>query len=150
MNDRYEAFTLLIASIGKNIRKVKAIEVEEFNLKSSHVSCLYYLFKEKGNLTAKEICDICEEDKAAVSRSLDYLESQGYIVCESKTEKKYNSNILLTEKGEEIGKIVAQKVDIAVEASSDGITEEKRAILYECLEIISENLQKIVDNKEKK
>ena len=150
MNDRYETFTLLISSIVKNIRKIKAIEVEEFNLKSSHVSCLYYLFKSENGLTAKEICDICEEDKAAVSRSLDYLENQGYIVCQSKTEKRYNSLITLTEKGVEIGKIVAEKVDIAVQKASDGMSEENRVIFYDYLTAISENLQKIVDNKEKK
>lgn len=150
MMDRYETFTILTSKIVRNVRKIKSFEMEEFNLKSPHVSCLYYLFKSENGLAAKDICDICEEDKAAVSRSLDYLENQGYIVCESKTEKRYNSLITLTEKGRRVGEIVAEKIDIAVQKASDGISEEKRAIFYECLTAISENLQKVVDAKEKK
>ena len=150
MESRFETFTILIAKINRCIKKIKTEEMDEMNLKSPHVSCLYYLFKSENGLMAKEICDICEEDKAAVSRSLDYLENQGYIVCESKTEKRYNSLISLTEKGKEIGKVVAEKIDIAVQKASEGISEEKRAIFYECLNAISENLQKVVDKKEKK
>ena len=150
MMDRYETFTILTSKIVRNVRKIKSFEMEEFNLKSPHVSCLYYLFKSENGLAAKDICDICEEDKAAVSRSLDYLENQGYIVCESKTEKRYNSLITLTEKGRRVGEIVAEKIDIAVQKASDGISEEKRVIFYECLTAISENLQKVVDAKEKK
>ena len=148
--DRYETFTILTSKIVRNVRKIKALEMEEFNLKSPHVSCLYYLFKSENGLMAKEICDICEEDKAAVSRSLDYLEKQGYIICESKTEKRYNSLITLTEKGRKIGEIVAKKIDIAVQKASEGISEEKRAIFYGCLNAISENLQSVVDKKENK
>ena len=148
--DRYETFTILISKIVRNVRKIKALEMEEFDLKSPHVSCLYYLFKSENGLMAKEICDICEEDKAAVSRSLDYLEKQGYIICESKTEKRYNSLITLTEKGRKIGEIVAKKVDVAVQKASEGFSEEKRAVFYEYLTAVSDNLQKIVDTKEKK
>ncbi len=148
--DRYETFTILISKIVRNVRKIKALEMEEFDLKSPHVSCLYYLYKSKDGLTAKEICDICEEDKAAVSRSLDYLEKQGYIICESKTEKRYNSLVTMTEKGKEVGKIVEKKVDVAVQKASEGISEENRVIFYDYLTAISENLQKIVDNKENK
>jgi len=77
MKERFELFTVLIAKISRSIRKIKTEEMEEFDLKSPHVSCLYYLFK-SNNLTATELCEICQEDKSAISRSLDYLESKGY------------------------------------------------------------------------
>ena len=48
------------------------------------------------------------------------------------------------------GKIVEKKVDVAVQKASEGFSEEKRAIFYEYLTAISENLQKIVDTKENK
>ena len=75
MMERFETFTLLISQISRSIRKIKTEEMAEFKLKSPHVSCLYYLYKEK-TLTAKELCDICDEDKAAISRSLLYLEKE--------------------------------------------------------------------------
>lgn len=54
-------------------------------------------------ITATDLCERCEEDKATVSRSLDYLENGGYLVCESKSAKRYKSPLRLTEKGKEIG-----------------------------------------------
>ena len=84
---RFKLFTSLMSKINKSIRKIKAMEMAEFNLKSTHVSCLYYLYEED-TLTAKELCDICEEDKAAISRTLDYLESNGYLTCDAKLQKK--------------------------------------------------------------
>ena len=88
MEDRFKTFTILIAKITRCIRKIKTEEMAEFKLKSPHVSCLYYLYKESG-MTAKELCDVCDEDKAAISRSIEYLEDNSFIYCESKFEKRY-------------------------------------------------------------
>ena len=96
-------------------------------------------------MTAKEITDVCEEDKAAISRSLDSLEKDGYISCESKTEKRYKSLISLTEKGRVIGAKVAEKIDRIVDMAGVGLTAENRKIFYESLSIITENLKKLYD-----
>ena len=79
MQQRFETFTVLISGINRNIRRIKTEEMEEFDLKSHHVSCIYYLYMQDG-LTARELCDLCEEDKANISRALDFLEKQGYTV----------------------------------------------------------------------
>jgi DNA-binding MarR family transcriptional regulator len=70
----------------------------EFDLKSSHVSCLYYIYKSEA-LTAKELCEICKEDKANISRTIKYLETSGYILCEAQSNRKYHSHLKLTELG---------------------------------------------------
>ena len=142
MQERFKTFTVLISKISRSIRKIKTEEMEEFNLESPHVSCLYYIYKQK-SLTATELCDICAEDKAAVSRSIEYLESNNYIVCNSKLKKRYNSAFSLTEKGKSISKIIADKVDEILNLASVGLTEEKRQILYECLFLISNNLENL-------
>ena len=95
MKERFETFTTQIAKISRAIRRIKTEEMKDFNLKSPHVSCLYYLFKNE-SLTAKQLCDICDEDKAAISRSIEYLEKNNYLICDSKTEKRYKSPIMLT------------------------------------------------------
>ena len=74
MQQRFETFTVLIAKISRSIRRIKAEEMSEFHLKGPHVSCLYYL-TQLGPLTAGQLCDRCEEDKAAVSRSLGWIRS---------------------------------------------------------------------------
>ena len=98
MKERFETFTVLINRISRNIRKIKNQEMAEYNLRSSHISCLYYLYSEK-ELTATELCERCEEDKATISRALDYLETNGYLTCESKSAKRYKTPLLLTDKG---------------------------------------------------
>lgn len=142
MLDRFQTFTVLISKISYQIRKIKTEEMEKFNLKGTHVSCLYYLFK-MDRLTAAELCDICHEDKAAISRSLDYLEKEDYLKCESKTQKRYKSLIHLTKKGEEIAGAIADKVDSIVEKASAGLSTEERDVMYRALNLISGNLAKI-------
>ena len=108
--DRFETFTVLISKISRNIRKLKSQEMAKYNLKTPHVSCLYYLYK-NGNLTAKNLCDICDEDKASISRSIDFLEKNGLLSYEQQEEKKYKSYLYLTEKGKDVAKDLVEKID---------------------------------------
>ena len=141
LENRYELFTTLINSVSRNIRRIKTKTMKDFNLKSHHVSCLYYLYKEK-SLTATELTELADEDKAAISRSLEYLEKNEYII-KSKNKNHYNYKIKLTEKGIEIGKHIADKIDKVLQKSSEGIPDEKLAVFYETLMLIDSNLKKI-------
>ena len=98
MQERFETFTVLITSVSRSIHRIKTEEMAEYHLRSSHVSCLYYLYKE-GALTATELCDICEEDKANISRCVKYLEANGYLEARDTKGKRYQAPLVLTEKG---------------------------------------------------
>ena len=115
---------------------IKTEEMKDFNLKSPHVSCLYYLFKNE-SLTAKQLCDICDEDKAAISRSIEYLEKNNYLICDSKTEKRYKSPIMLTKKGKDVGKAIAEKIDNILIVASNGLTDADRQNFYKSLLLIN-------------
>ena len=141
MDEKYKIFTVLMANINRSIRKIKTEEMAEFHLKSPHVSCLYYLYK-KDTLTAKELCDICEEDKANVSRALDYLQTNGYLVRQNEENKKYKSHLTLTEMGRSTAGKIADKIDRILEEAGEGISENDREIMYRSLFQISTNLQK--------
>ena len=146
MEKRFEMFTLLIAKSSRAIRKIKTEEMVEFNLKSPHISVLYYLYKSENGLTAKEICDVCEEDKALVSRSIEYLEKEGFIFCESKSGKRYKSPITLTEKGVCAAKVLEKKISKILDQASVGLSDENRKIFYESLNLICNNLQNVCDS----
>lgn len=139
MIDRFETFTILLNRINRNIRKIKNKEMANYELRSPHISCLYYLYISEG-LTSKDLCERCEEDKATISRSLDYLEKNGYLVCKSDSKKRYNAPFELTERGKKAGKRIADKITVILEEMSKGVPEEERAVLYRCLNIISENI----------
>ncbi len=142
MYERFKAFTVLILKINRCIHKIKTEEMIEFNLKSTHVSCLYYLYREQA-LTAKELRDICEEDKSYISHSIRYLEENGYIRCDSNAKKRYNATFSLTERGTEIAARIAHKVDAVMTSIGAGLSEEERDTLYKCLNRISDNMQDI-------
>ena len=145
MENRFETFTVLIAKINRNIRKIKNQEMADYDLRSSHVSCLYYLYSSEG-LTATELCERCEEDKATISRSLGYLENNGFLTCESKSAKRYKSPLLLTEKGKAAGKKIADKIDVVLSEISIGLTEKERIAFYRSLSIISDGLE-VISNR---
>ena len=142
MENRFETFTVLVSRISRNIRKLKNQEMSEYNLRSAHVSCLYYLYTGKG-LTATDLCECCEEGKATISRALEYLEGEGYLFCESKSAKRYKSPLLLTEKGERIAGLITDKINWVLKEVSTGLTEEQRLAFYRSLTIISDSLDNL-------
>ena len=144
MNERFETFTVLVSNLNRCIYRIKTEEMAEFNLKSSHVSCLYYIFKH-GALTAKELCDLCGEDKANISRALKYLEDNDYLIFNSSSSKKYQRPIELSFKGYKVGKSISKKIDDILNYASMGLTEEKRKIMYEGLNLINDRLNQLCD-----
>ncbi len=142
MIERVETFTVLIAKINRSIRKIKNQEVAEYGLRGPQISCLYYLYSSE-NLTATDLCEKCEEDKATISRALDFLETNGYVICEIKSARKYKSQLRLTEKGKEVGKSIFEKVNRVLAEVSVGLIEDQREAFYRSLTIISDNLEKM-------
>lgn len=142
MQERFETFTVLINRISRNIRKIKNQEMAEYELRSVHISCLYYLYRADG-LTATMLCERCEEDKATISRAVDYLETNGFLTCESQNVKRYKSPLTLTEKGKKAGKKISEKMDRILDEISIGLTEDERASFYRSLSIISDSLEAV-------
>ena len=146
MQEVFQLFTVLIAKLCRNIKRIKTAEMEEFDLKSPHLTCLHYIYN-YGGQSIKQLCNISEEDKASISRSVDYLEQVGLVYHTS--AKKYKNPIELTEKGEEIGKTISRKLDVILEFARAGITDEEATVMYRCLRTISDNLEKINDKYDK-
>ena len=95
------------------------------------------------DLTATDLCERCDEDKATISRALEYLEAHGYL--EPEAERRYRSPLVLTQKGEETGRIIADKINGILEQISGGLTEAERLDFYRSLAIISDSLDAIVN-----
>ena len=128
MYDRFETFTVAIIKINRCIHKIKTEVMAQFDLKSQHVSCLYYLLDANG-LTATELCEICAEDKSAISRAIDYLEQRGLIYCDSTAKKRYKALLMLT--------------DEVLSQSAAGLSKEEHESFYKSLLTIAANLQRI-------
>ena len=146
MDERFYIFTNHINSINRNIRRIKNIEMMEYDLKSPHVSCIYYLYKNK-SLSIKELTKLCDIDKAAISRTLDFLVNNDFIKIDDSENKSYKNNLFLTNKGVEVGKYISDKIDNILNIASKGLTEKEREILYKALDLIDNNLKNIVESE---
>ena len=148
MQARFETFTVLINRISRDIRKIKNQEMADYHLRSAHVSCLYYVYS-LGSVTSAELCEHCEEDKATISRALDYLEANGFVLRDSDRTKRYRSPLRLTERGQEAGKRIAEKIDTVLDTVSRTLTDEERAAFYRSLSAISRSLDAIAQSSGK-
>lgn len=146
MENRFETFTWQITKINRSIRRIKNDVMSEYDLKVPHANCIYYLHK-YGQLTAKELCEFCDEDKSGISRSVEILEKEGYLTCADGQKKRYKSPLKLTEKGENVAQVINERIEQVLDISSKGLTEKEREKFYQALSLISENLQNVSDGK---
>lgn len=147
MENRFEVFTVSIANISRLIRKIENQEMKNLNLRSFHVECLYYLYASNIH-TAAELCAKCGEDKATISRTLEDLEQKGFLTREKQDKKRYNTEITLTDKGQETGKFIHDKIQKILEDLNNDFSHEQRMILYSCLFKINKRLATIAEKKE--
>lgn len=132
----------MISRISRSIKRIKSEEMAEFHLKGTHVSCLYYLSLADGQ-TAAQLCERCDEDKAAISRSLDFLEKQGYISCQSSLLRRYKSPLKLTPSGWEICRIIHARIARIVSEAGGALSDAERENMYHALNIISGRLEQL-------
>ncbi len=147
MNQRFDAFVSGITACYKYIQRIKAQEMIEFGLKGTHVMCLYYLRQNPAGLTAAQLCGLCAEDKAAISRTVSELRSRGYIT--SISEKAYRAMLTLTAAGQEVAKKFDRLIEGWVQTGGDGLTSEERSDFYKSLSTIAENLRSRIESEGK-
>ena len=147
MIQRFDAFVSGITSCYKYIQRIKSMEMTEFGLKGTHVMCLYYLRQNPAGLTASQLCGLCAEDKAAISRTVSELRSRGYITTLS--EKAYRAMLTLTAAGQEVARKFDRLIESWVSAGGDGLSDEERFDFYKSLAIIAENLRSRIEAETK-
>ena len=141
MLHRFEDFVTGITECYRYIQRIKAMEMTELGLKGTHVMCLFYLGRSPEGLTSTQLCTLCGEDKAAVSRTLAELEQLGH--CHRLNNgKKYRAPLVLTDSGQEAATRINGLVAQWVQAGGDGLTEEERTAFYTTLGKIAANLKK--------
>ncbi|MGI6095088.1 MAG: MarR family winged helix-turn-helix transcriptional regulator [Lachnospiraceae bacterium] len=142
MLQRFQAFVTGITICYKYIQRIKSTEMTEFGLKGTHVMCIFFLHYHAEGLTAAQLCQLCGEDKAAISRTLAVLREKGYLESE---EKRYRSQLHLTAAGLELAEKMDRLIEQWVGFGSDGLTEEERSVFYRALERISGNLRDSIE-----
>ena len=143
MESRYELLSGSISSMYHDIQKIERMEMAHYGLKGPHAQCLLAMKKHPEGITAARLCEVCEKDKAAVSRILAELEEAGMILRENRNGSRYRAILLLTDRGQEAAAAVVEKARLAVELAGKGFGAEEREVFYRVLSIISGNLHKL-------
>ena len=146
MVSRFEHFSASISCIYRYIQKIERMEMEKYGLKGPHAQCLLAMSRYPEGITAAKICEICDKDKAAVSRALAEMEKKGLVLREGKNENLYRAKIRLTEAGEQAAKFVSDRAKVAVALAGEGLSDEDRRVFYHALDLIVTNLHNISRN----
>ena len=143
MVSRFEHFSASISGIYRYIQKIERTEMEKYGLKGASAQCLLAMQRYPDGITAARLCEVCEKDKAAVSRILAELEEKEMICRDDVGPLRYRAMLKLTDLGMEAAEHVKQKAKQAVEEAGAGLTEEQRTVMYAALDLIAGNLQMI-------
>ena len=142
MIERFEQFFFSISSIYKIIQKIEREEMARYGLKGSHVQCMMAMDRRPGGVTISQLCELCDKDKAAVSRDIAELEERGMVERMS-ADKNYRAPICLTEAGKHTARQVCGIVQTAVELAGERLEDEDRRVFYQTLDLIAGNLRRI-------
>ncbi len=139
MDARFERFSLTILEISKYWHRLCGEEMQKYGLRGSHAFYLMALYRNRGGVTAPQLCEFCGKDKSDVSRMMKILQGKGMVV----KEERYGGRFFLTEEGEKAAEHVSRKVEKAVNAAGCDLTEEQRNLMYGSLEQITVRLRKL-------
>ena len=143
MLKRFEQFSTVVSGINRYIQKIERDEMVKYGYKGAFAQYLVVLNKYPQGLTLTNLCEMCDKDKAAVSRALTELVEKELVFKDIKENKSYKGKYCLTYKGKECAEYVVTKAKMAVSKVGSELSEEQRTVLYSSLEIIAENLKKI-------
>ena len=146
MISKYELFSTSVSCLYRDIQKIERNEMAKFGLKGPHAQCLLVMSRFPQGVTSAQLCDLCEKDKAAISRTVAEMEEAGLITRAERNGVRYRSALTLTQAGKIAAEAVSQRATQAVEEAGAGLNDEQREVFYSVLGIISENLHTICKN----
>ena len=143
MISKYEVFSSSVACIYRAIQKIERTEMAKFGLKGPHAQCLLAMSRFPEGITAARLCELCEKDKAAISRTVAEMEECGLVVRMERNGMRYRSRLILTEEGLAAANAVSERAHQAVEQAGAGLDDEQRQIFYRVLALIAGNINTI-------
>ena len=143
MISKYELFSSSVSSLYHDIQKIERVEMAKFGLKGPHAQCILALGRYSEGLTVSQLCDICDKDKAAISRTISELEEAGMVLRSPRNGTRYRAPLTLTEQGITAAQAVSERAHLAVEQAGLGLEDSQRQIFYQVLTLIAGNLHTI-------
>lgn len=149
MLERYEEFTTKINLAYKYIMKIKTHEMNNLDLKAANLNVIFYLGKNPDGRTASELCWLCKEDKAWISKNLNYLKKKKLIEKHNEDkDKKYRAKYYLTQEGMDVYNEIVNIISFISNTCAAGCTSEELDIFYNVFSKIIGNLSEFYNRIE--
>ena len=143
MIERFEQFVSYISAIYRDIQKIEREEMEKLGLKGAYAQYLVAMHRYPEGITAADLCEVCDKDKAAVSRAVTEMEKHGLLSKLCGYENQYRALLRLTEKGRHAAEYVCRKAVCAVQIAATEVDDEARAVMYRSLRSVASRVQLI-------
>ena len=140
MIDRYQQFSYIVSVINRQIQKIERDEMEKYGYKGAFAQYLMAMRRNPAGVTSAQLSDMCDRDKAAVSRVITEMIEKGLVVRKSANETFYRAKLTLTQKGAEIADYIARQGAAAVAAVNNEFTKEELKAFYSNLDYIADKL----------
>lgn len=146
MLSRYEQFSAAISCISRCIQKIERDEMVKYGCKGAYAQYLAALYRHPEGLTSAKLSEICDKDKAAVSRMVAEMEKKGLLLRQNSGDGSYRALLTLTPQGSEAASYVFQRGQAAVDLVGSCLTDSSRENLYHSLALIAENLETLSES----
>lgn len=113
------------------------------NLTREQWSVLAVLWKSDG-CSQQLIANATSRDKPSVTRLVDNLVKEGYVIRKSHENDRRLNLIFLTEKGKMIEQVVMEIVDDTIEKATNGLTNDQIVAIRDAFQVVYDNLNAFV------
>lgn len=137
---RFERLSFAFTEVYRCWHKIAADEMGQYGLKGPYAIYLIAMLRFPEGVTAARLCEICNRNKADVSRAVADMEKKGFLI---KKGVPYRALLVLTEAGKTAAEQVSEKACRALEIGGKGLSDERRVIFLKTFEVIAANLKVI-------
>ena len=145
MIERFEHFTMSIFSISRSWNRLATEEMKKYGFRGAYALYLVMIATSDGSLTAAKLADLCQRDKADISRAVSAFQKKG--ILEPYGESRYRAALRLTEEVQRLAAKISLRADEVLEQAGKGISEEMRNNMYFCLDTIAQNMRQICEGE---
>ena len=141
MIGRYQQFSYIVSVINRQIQKIERDEMEKYGYKGAFAHYLMAMRRNPDGVTSAQLSEMCDKDKAAVSRAVAEMETKGLLERLATGDNLYRAAIVLTDRGREIAEYVANRAVSAV--GCIGLDEQEIEKFYTALDLIASHLREV-------
>ncbi len=144
-NNHFEIFSSSVAQLVKAVQFLKSRKMAQYGLKGTNALCLCQILESEGGLTAGELSNLGEIDKAQVSRCMAELIEKGYVYREENEGRRYKQRYCLTTEGEAVARDVKATLGRVRAAVSKDISDDDLDVFYGTLYKLCENFSELLE-----